>query len=69
VIFTILTFAGLVAFGAAFLATNLLPGWVGWVAIVYGLAGLALLAATSDSLPYLHYLMTLFIGVLLLLLA
>lgn len=67
VIYTILTFTGLVAFGLAFLATSLLPGWLGWLAITYGLAGLALLAVTRDAPPFLHYLMTLAIGILLLL--
>jgi hypothetical protein len=67
VIYTVLTFAGLVAFGLAFLATSLLPGWLGWAAIAYGLAGLVLLAATHDVPPFLHYLMTLAIGVALLL--
>ncbi|HEV2238492.1 MAG TPA: hypothetical protein VGR57_17675 [Ktedonobacterales bacterium] len=66
VIYTIMTFTGLVAFGLAFLATTVLPGWFGWVAIVYGVAGLVLLATTRDAPPFVHYLMTLAIGILLL---
>jgi hypothetical protein len=66
-IYTVMTFAGLVAFGLAMVATSLLPGWLGWVAVGYALAGLALLAVTRDAPPFLHYLMTLAIGVALLL--
>jgi hypothetical protein len=63
VIYTVLTFAGLGLFGAALLATSLLPGWLGWAAIAYGLAGLALLAITRDAPPFLHYLPVLAIGI------
>lgn len=66
-IFTILAFAGATAFGAAILATTLLPHWLGWATIAYSLAGLALLAITRDSLPILHHLMPFVIGIILLL--
>jgi hypothetical protein len=49
------------------LSTLVLPHWVGWLAIVYGLAGLRLLGFTGDAPPFLHYLMPLLIGILLLL--
>lgn len=67
VIFTILTFAALAIYGGAVLVTGLLPGWAGWLAIVYGLAGLLLLVVTRDAPPFLHYLMPILIGALLLL--
>lgn len=67
VIYTILTFAGLSVLGGALLASHTLPGWVGWAAVVYGVVGLGLLAATRDAPPFLHYLMPLLMGILLLL--
>ncbi|WIG59973.1 MAG: hypothetical protein OJF49_002721 [Ktedonobacterales bacterium] len=67
VIFTILAFAGVMSFGAAILATNLLPHWLGWATLIYSLAGLTLLAITRDSLPIMHHLMPFVIGIILLL--
>lgn len=67
VIYTVLAFSALAAYGGAVLFTPVLPHWVGWLAIVYGLAGLGLLAFTGDAPPFLHYLMPLLIGILLLL--
>src|SRR5260370_6799257 len=42
VIYTILAFSALAAYGGAVLSTRVLPHWIGWLALVYGLAGLAL---------------------------
>ncbi|HEU0027909.1 MAG TPA: hypothetical protein VFQ25_12395 [Ktedonobacterales bacterium] len=67
VVYTILTFTALALYGGAALATSLLPGWVGWASIIYGLAGLLLLAASRDAPPFLHYLMPILLGILLLL--
>ncbi|HEY6408814.1 MAG TPA: hypothetical protein VIY29_15240, partial [Ktedonobacteraceae bacterium] len=67
VIYTILAFSALAAYGGAVLVTGVLPHWVGWISIVYGLAGLGLLGFTGDAPPFLHYLMPIVIGVLLLL--
>jgi hypothetical protein len=67
VIYTILAFSALAAYGWAVLSTPILPRWVGWTAIAYGLAGLGLLAVTKDAPPFLHYLMPLLMGILLLL--
>jgi hypothetical protein len=66
-IYTILTFVALAIYGGAMLATGLLPSWVGWAAIIYCLAGLLLLVGTRDAPPFLHYLMPILIGALLLL--
>jgi hypothetical protein len=70
VLYTILTFGGLALYGAAMLVSPLsplLPQWLGWVSIVYGLAGLVLLGVSRDAPPFLHYLPTLLIGVILVL--
>ena len=67
VIYTILAFSALAAYGASVLSTHVLPQWVGWVSIVYSLAGLGLLGFTGDAPPLLHHLMPILIGILLLL--
>ena len=67
VIYTVLAFSAMVAYGGAMLTTHVLPQWVGWTAIVYSLAGLGLLAFTGDAPPFLHHLVPLLIGILLLL--
>jgi hypothetical protein len=67
VIYTILAFSALAAYGAAVLSTGVLPHWVGWLAIVYGPAWLGWFAFTGDAPPLLHHLMPLVIGILLLL--
>ncbi len=66
-IYTVLAFSALAAYGVAVLCTPVLPQWVGWISIVYGLAGLGLFGLTGDSYPFLHHLMPLVIGILLLL--
>ncbi|HEY7984222.1 MAG TPA: hypothetical protein VID73_08640 [Ktedonobacterales bacterium] len=65
-LYTVLTFVGLALFGAAMLTTSALPNWLGVSAIVYGLAGLAVFAVARDMPPFVHYLPTPLIGVLLL---
>jgi hypothetical protein len=68
VIYTILAFSALAAYGGAILFTRVLPHWVGWFSIVYGLAGLALAGVTAGNAPpFLHHLMPILMGVLLLL--
>jgi len=67
VIFTILAFGGMMAYGGAILATNLLPQWLGWAAIIYSAAGLVILAFTRDALPIMHHLTPFVIGIVLLL--
>ena len=68
VLYTILTFGGLVLFGGAVIASSLLPHWLGWTSIVFGLGGLGLLATTRDAPPFLHHLLPLVMGIVLLLL-
>ncbi len=65
VIYTILAFSALAAYGGAVLSTLVLPHWVGWIAIFYGLAGLGLVGFTGDAPPFLHHLMPILIGILL----
>ena len=68
VIYTILAFSTLATYGGAVLYTRVLPHWVGWLSIVYGLAGLVLAGFTAGNLPpFLHHLVPILIGVLLLL--
>ena len=67
VIFTILAFGGMMAFGGAILATSVLPQWLGWATIIYSAAGLVILAITRDALPIMHHLMPFVIGIVLLL--
>lgn len=66
-IFSYLAFGGMLLFGAAMLATPLLPLWLGWATLIYSLGGLALHTITGDSLPAMHHLMPTIIGVVLLL--
>lgn len=66
VIYTILTFVGLSLYGVAILNSTLLPGWAGWVAVAYGIFGLVYFAVTRDAPPFMHYLVPIVIGVLLL---
>ena len=49
------------------LSTGVLPHWVGWIALVYGLAGLGLFGFTGDSYPFMHHLLPILMGILLLL--
>ncbi len=66
VIYTLLAFSALVAYGGAMLSTRVLPQWMGWLAIAYGLAGLGLMGFTGDVPPFLYYLLPMVIGILLL---
>jgi hypothetical protein len=68
VIYTILAFSALAAYGGAILSTRVLPHWVGWLALVYALAGLVLAGVTAGNVPpFLHHLVPMVMGVLLLL--
>jgi hypothetical protein len=68
VIYTILAFSALAAYGGAILSTRVLPHWVGWLSIIYSLVGLVLAGFTAGNAPpFLHHLLPILIGVLLLL--
>jgi hypothetical protein len=68
VIYTILAFSALAAYGGAVLSTRVLPHWIGWLAIIYSLAGLVLAGLAAGNVPpFLHHLVPIVIGVLLLL--
>jgi hypothetical protein len=68
VIYTILAFSVLAAYGGAVLSTRVLPHWIGWLAIIYSLAGLVLAGLAAGNVPpFLHHLVPIVIGVLLLL--
>ena len=67
IIYTILSFVGLMLYGGAILSTHMLPQWSGWLAIVYGAAGLGIFAIAHDAPPFMHYLTPIVFGVLLLL--
>lgn len=68
VIYTILSFSALIAYGGAVLLTYMLPHWVGWLAIAYGLAGLILAGLSAGNVPpFTNYLIPIVIGILLLL--
>ena len=67
VIYSVLAQSGIGAYGAALLATRVLPQWLGWTSIVFSLAGLSLLAFTGDAPPLMYYLMPMLMGILLLL--
>lgn len=66
VIYTLLAYGALVAYGAAILSTGVLPRWMGWLALVYGLAGLGLMGFTGNAPPFLYYLLPLVMGIVLL---
>jgi hypothetical protein len=66
-VFTFLAFTGVMAFGGAILATGSLPHWLGWATIAYSALGLFIVAIGRDSLPAMHHLMPLVIGIVLLL--
>jgi hypothetical protein len=68
VIYTILAFSALAAYGGAILSTRLLPHWIGWLSIIYALAGLVLAGFAAGNVPpFLHYLIPIVMGILLLL--
>jgi hypothetical protein len=54
VIYTILAFSVLAAYGGAILSTRVLPHWIGWLAIIYSLAGLVLAGLAAGNVPPLY---------------
>jgi hypothetical protein len=66
-VYTVCAFSALALYGGALLVARLLPRWLSWTAISYGLLGLVLFAYAHDVPPFLHYLLPIVIGILLLL--
>jgi hypothetical protein len=66
-VYTALAFSALALAGGALLISQVLPRWLSWTAIVYGLVGLALFAYAHDIPPFVHYLVPIVMGILLLL--
>lgn len=62
--YSLLTMAGLVLLGTALLQMAL-PSWVGWLPIVSAALFLVLALAFGDMPPFVYYLITLIIGVML----
>ena len=68
VIYTLLTFAAVLAYGGAVLNTRVLPHWVGWVTIAYTLFNLlTTIFSGGVAVPFIHYVMPMLMGILLLL--
>jgi hypothetical protein len=68
VIYTQLTFAAVLAYGGALLNTRVLPHWIGWVTIVYTLLNLLTTVFSGGiTAPFVHYVMPMVMGILLLL--
>ncbi len=59
-------FAGL-AYGVAMIATRILPRWLGWGTIAYNLVLLYFFIQAGDMPPFVHYLLPIVIGFVLLL--
>lgn len=62
--YTILTQAGLVAFGIVLLRSGL-PGWVGWMVIGGSLLFFSLYLIFKDMPPFVYYILTLVTGIML----
>lgn len=65
-IYTVLAFSALALFGGALLLSRMLPRWLSWTALLYGLAGLGLFVYVHDIPPFVHYLLPIVMGILLL---
>jgi hypothetical protein len=59
-------FAGL-AYGVAMIATRILPRWLGWLMLVYNFIVFMFFAILGDMPPFVHYLLPIVIGFVLLL--
>jgi hypothetical protein len=68
IIYSILAYCALAAYGGAILSTRLLPRWMGWLAILYSLAGLGLTVLTAGAVPgpWFQYVLPIVMGILLL---
>jgi hypothetical protein len=66
-VYTVCACSALALYGGALLVSRMLPRWLSWTAIIYGLLVLLLFAYAHDIPPFLHYLLPIVIGILLLL--
>jgi hypothetical protein len=66
-VYTFFAFSALALYGGAVLVARVLPRWLSWTAIIYGLMGLGLFAYAHDIPPFLHYLLPMVMGIMLLL--
>lgn len=66
-VYTVFAFSALALYGVALLVSRVLPRWLSWTAIIYGLLGLLLFAYAHTIPPFLHYLLPIMMGILLLL--
>ena len=65
-LFTVLALLSIAAFGWAILRTGLLPSWIGWISIIWSLFWLVHLFITKTTIPIVHHVMPLVIGIALL---
>jgi hypothetical protein len=66
-VYTVLTFFAALAYGTALLVTRILPRWLGWVTVVYNLVLLVFFVQALDMPPFVHSLLPVVMGALLLL--
>ena len=69
ILYMLLAYFSIAAFGGAILNTNFLANWMGWISVVVGLAGAAsiLLRGSGFAIPLLIHIVPFLIGILLLL--
>ena len=65
-VYAVVGFLALAAYGLSILQTGLLPAWTGWATLIFSIAMLILLLITGDTLPAFHYLPAVLIGIVLL---
>jgi hypothetical protein len=66
-IYTVLAFLAIAGYGWALLQTGLLPQWVGWVSIAWSVFWLGHFIVIQDTIPLLHHVIPLVIGIALIL--
>ncbi|MBI3986165.1 MAG: hypothetical protein HY343_04565 [Lentisphaerae bacterium] len=69
ILYMLLAYLSIAAYGAALLNTSLLANWMGWISVIVGLAGAAsiLLRGSGFAIPLLIHIIPFMIGILLLL--
>jgi hypothetical protein len=64
-VYAVIGFLALAAYGVSLLRVGLLPAWTGWATLIFSIALLIQLLIMGDTLPAFHYLPPLLIGILL----